>query len=71
VPVTSSNTGVGVITTSPVGFAANVQFVDTAFDPLTGGTTTIAVAQPAGFTAVVQEISGGNRDIVATVTGGP
>lgn len=49
VPVTSSDTNVGVITTSPVNFAANVSAVNTSFDPVAAGTSTIAVTQPAGF----------------------
>jgi hypothetical protein len=50
VPVTSSSQAVGVITTSPLLFSGGTSFQVTQFDPLTTGTTTIAVGTPAGFT---------------------
>jgi len=49
VPVTSSNTSVGTITSSPLMFTSGTTYLQTAFKPLAAGTTTIAVAQPAGF----------------------
>jgi hypothetical protein len=50
VPVTSSNTAVGTIVTSPVVFAAGSSTAQTAFQPVGPGSTTIAVGpEPAGF----------------------
>jgi hypothetical protein len=49
VPVTSSNTSVGVITVSPVVFNGGDSQVSTAFDPQNPGTTTITLETPAGF----------------------
>ncbi len=53
VPVTSSVPAVGTITTSPVVMQAvadgNLTAGTTQFDPVSGGTTTLAVAAPAGF----------------------
>jgi hypothetical protein len=49
VPITSSNATVGVITSSPVAFAPGEYQKSTAFDPIGGGTTTLAITQPAGF----------------------
>jgi hypothetical protein len=53
VPVTSSVPAVGTITTSPVVMQAvadvNVTAGTTQFDPVSGGTTTLAVVAPAGF----------------------
>lgn len=51
--VTSSNTSVGTITTSPVTINAGAnQTGSTTFQPLTAGTSTISLgAQPAGFSA--------------------
>lgn len=63
VPVTSSDTAVGVITTSPLSFAENVSFVNGSFDPLTAGTSTISVVQPTGFST-----PSNFQSIVATVT---
>jgi hypothetical protein len=63
VPVTSSDTNVGVITTSPVAFNANVPSVNTAFDPLNAGNTTISVGPAAGFSTPTTQ-----RDIAMTVT---
>jgi hypothetical protein len=53
VPVTSSVPAVGSITTSPVVMQAvadsTLSAGATAFDPLSGGTTVLAVATPTGF----------------------
>ena len=49
VTVLSSNTQVGVITTSPLSFGPNVSQVSTAFDPLAAGTTSLSVVTPPGF----------------------
>ncbi len=62
VDVTSSNTGVGTITISPVIFNQNVVSVNTAFDPAGVGTATITVGTPAGFFTPASL-----RSIVATV----
>jgi hypothetical protein len=50
VPVTSSNTAVGTIVGSPAEFAGGDSFRNLAFDPAAGGTTTISIGTPAGFT---------------------
>ncbi len=63
VPVTSSDPNVGTITTSPVIFNAGVFTANATFDPANGGTTTIALAQPAGFTT-----PSSGQQITATVT---
>jgi hypothetical protein len=63
VPVTSLNTGVGTITVSPVVFNGNDGSANTAFDPLAGGTATIKVGTPAGFSA-----PSNYQQITATVT---
>jgi len=49
VPVVSSNTGVGTITTSPVVFTGGVAAAATQFHPVANGTTTISITTPAGF----------------------
>ena len=50
VGMTSSNPAVGAIVGSPFAFAGGISCQDTvAFDPLTSGTTTLTVVQPAGF----------------------
>lgn len=49
VDVTSSDTSVGVITTSPIVFNGGATFVNTAFDPVGAGTSNIDVLPPAGF----------------------
>jgi hypothetical protein len=61
--VTSSDTNVGTIVTSPLQFDGGVSVLNTAFDPVTAGTTTIAVGQPAGFTT-----PNNFQQITATVT---
>jgi len=48
VPVTSSNSAVGVIVTSPVVFSGGATSVTTAFDPLAVGSTEISITQPVG-----------------------
>ncbi len=63
VPITSSDTNVGTIVTSPLIFNVNQSNLNTAFDPVTAGTTTIAVGQPPGFTTPNQF-----QQITATVT---
>jgi hypothetical protein len=49
VNVTSSNPGVGTITTSPLVFNANENQKLTAFDPASAGTSVLSVDTPAGF----------------------
>ncbi|HEX8435023.1 PKD domain-containing protein, partial [Archangium sp.] len=63
VPITSSNATVGVITSSPVAFSPGEYQKSTTFDPIGGGTTTLAITQPAGFTAPSTK-----QQITATVT---
>jgi hypothetical protein len=62
VAVTSSNTAAGVITVSPLTFGANVGSINTQFDPLAAGASTITVGTPAGF-----DSSNNFRQIAATV----
>jgi hypothetical protein len=64
VTVTSSNPATGTITTSPVVFNTNDQTQPTALHPVAGGTTTITVNPPAGFSTPAQF-----RSINATVQG--
>jgi hypothetical protein len=49
VPVTSSNTTIGTITTSPVVFNAGDTSQGTSFQPSSAGTSTVSVGTPAGF----------------------
>ncbi|WNG56389.1 hypothetical protein F0U59_17670 [Archangium gephyra] len=63
VAVTSSNEAVGVITTSPVTFSAGESSNTTSFDPLGGGSTTLTLIHPAGFT-----VPSTKTQITATVT---
>jgi hypothetical protein len=63
VPVTSSNTTVGTITTSPVVFTGGAGYATTQFDPQTAGTTVISVEPPTGFNTPSNQ-----RQITATVT---
>jgi hypothetical protein len=64
VPVTSSNTAVGTITTSPLTFTAPNLTVNTEFDPVGVGTSTISVGTPStgGFST-----PNNFRQITATV----
>ena len=57
VPLSSSNTSVGVITNSTLTFTGGQTNQTTQFDPLSAGTTVITVAQPAGFSGAAP---GGN-----------
>lgn len=50
VTVSSSNTAVGTIVTSPVVFNGDTNSVTTTFHPLAVGTTSLLIATPAGFT---------------------
>jgi hypothetical protein len=63
VPLSSSDTNVGTMSTS-VSFTGNASSVSGNFDPISAGSTTLAIAQPAGFTAPANL----NTSIVATVT---
>jgi hypothetical protein len=54
VVVTSSNTAVGTITTSPVVFNGGESYIYTSFKPLTDGTTNVNIVQPAGFSTPSQ-----------------
>jgi hypothetical protein len=62
VPVTSSNTTVGTITTSPVVFTGGTVYATTQFDPQTAGTTVISVGTPPGF-----DTPSNQQQITATV----
>jgi hypothetical protein len=63
VDVTSSSTGVGIITASPLVINTNQSSVLTTFDPVSAGTTTLSVNTPAGFST-----PGNYKQITATVT---
>jgi hypothetical protein len=52
VPVASSDSTTGVITTSPVVFNANASSASTAFQPRGSGTTVLSVAPPPPYLAV-------------------
>lgn len=65
IPVTSTDTGVGVITVSPVTLTGGSgDTANTAFDPLTAGDTTIAIDHPGDFTTPAN----GRLSIEASVT---
>jgi hypothetical protein len=62
VPVISSDTLIGTITTSPLVFSAGVNSMTTQFDPEAEGTSTISVGTPAGF-----DTPSNRQEITATV----
>ena len=49
VPVTSGTPSVGTITVSPLSFSGGDVLKDTAFDPVSAGTTVLTVGVPSGF----------------------
>lgn len=49
VPIVSSNPSVGVFTQDSVAFSQDQYRLNTQFDPLAAGTTTLSVIQPPGF----------------------
>jgi len=56
---------VGALTINPVVFNGGTSSINTAFDPLLVGTTTLSITQPTGFSVP----SNVNTSITATVTG--
>ena len=66
VDLTNSDSAVGTLTVNPVVFSggSGVQ-INTAFDPVSAGATTITLVQPTGFDVPANV----NTSIVATVTG--
>jgi hypothetical protein len=61
VPVVSSNTSVGTITTSPLVFTPGSEYVGSAFQPLGTGTSTISIQTPqtpSGFSTPSQDTQG-------------
>jgi hypothetical protein len=65
VDLTNSDPAVGALTVNPVVFNGGAGVaVNTAFDPIAAGATTIALLQPAGFEVPANL----NNSIVATVT---
>ena len=62
VPVLSSDTNVGTITTSPLPIGPNQNCQNTQFDPMNPGNTTISVTAPGGFETPSQR-----QSIIATV----
>jgi hypothetical protein len=63
VAVTSSDETVGALTNGSLSFGPSVGAVNTAFDPISSGTTNIVVGVPAGFSAPTSF-----KSIAATVT---
>jgi hypothetical protein len=63
VSLTNSNATVGSITPSSLSFGPSVSLISTEFDPLTSGSTVVAVTPPAGF-----DTPSNFRQITATVT---
>jgi hypothetical protein len=57
VQVTSSNTGVGTITTSPLVFNGGENYIQTTFKPYATGTTTLNIVQPSGYSTPSQYVS--------------
>jgi hypothetical protein len=65
VPVASSNTAVGILTDTEVSFPGGVSLQrSTQFDPISAGSTTLTLTQPAGFDAPFTS----QLQITATVT---
>jgi VCBS repeat-containing protein len=62
VDVVSYDLSVGVITISPLVFTGIDDYLNTAFDPIAVGATTISITQPAGFTPPA-----GKTSVMATV----
>ncbi len=62
IPITSSDLGVGTITTSPIVFNPGDTSDSTTFQPLAVGTSTISIGTPAGFSTPSQY-----QQITATV----
>ncbi|MEN6521880.1 MAG: hypothetical protein ABFD46_12110 [Armatimonadota bacterium] len=63
VPVSTSNTDVGVLTASSVTIGANINSAKTQFDPVGAGSATVSVGTPEGFTTPTNK-----QSITATVT---
>jgi len=63
VPVTSSNTTVGTITTSPVVFNPGDTSKQTSFQPSSAGSSTLSIGTPPGYSTSAQYTS-----LTATVT---
>jgi hypothetical protein len=76
VSVTSSNTGIGIISVTPLQMQAVADSVSnsagyTEFDPQgPSGTSTLTVVTPAGWDTIGVPGDGSRRVLVATVTGG-
>jgi hypothetical protein len=68
VPVTSSNTTTGTITTSPVVFMAGSTSAFTSFQPSNAGTSTISVGAPTGTGAAAFSTPSNFTSFTATVT---
>jgi hypothetical protein len=54
VPVTSSATSVGTISTSPVTIGSGSSFANTQFHPISSGNATLSVGTPSGFSTPSQ-----------------
>jgi hypothetical protein len=54
VGITSSNTGVATITTSPLTFSGGSSSLPTSFKPVAPGTTTVNIVQPQNFSTPSQ-----------------
>jgi HSP20 family molecular chaperone IbpA len=68
VPVTSSNTAAGTISTSPVVYHAGDYLLSTNFTPVGAGTSNISLGTPGGFSTPAPTST---QQVVATVTAPP
>jgi hypothetical protein len=57
VQVTSSNTGIGTITTSPLIFNGGESSLTTTFKPVATGTTNLNIVQPSGYSNPSQYVT--------------
>jgi hypothetical protein len=70
VVVTSSNPAAGTIVNSPVTFTSNVSLVNASFSPVASGSTVVAIAQPAGYTATTTANVAARTQFTVNVTAG-
>jgi hypothetical protein len=70
IALTSSNLGIGTISTSPVAFAGGATTATTSFQPVSAGTTTLSLgAQPASGLPGAFTTPSQYQQVTATVTG--
>jgi hypothetical protein len=68
ITVTSSNTAVGTIVSSPLAYGANDYLKSVNFHPLSSGTSNISISTPSGFSTPTPAAT---QQITATVTAPP